>query len=76
MVQSSLKNMQKPIDKIKHGPKVLAAMEEEALFFVEDIRRATGLDEKTLRGVLDRLSKNRYLYKDHRGQWCRTSDKM
>lgn len=72
----SVKKMQKPLDKIKHGPKVLAAMEEEALFFVEDIRRATGLDEKTLRGVLSMLAKNRYLYKDHRGQWCRTSDQM
>ena len=66
--------MQKPIEKIKHGPKVLASMEEEALFFYEDIRRATGLDEKTLRGVLSRLLKNHNLYKNERGQWYRLSE--
>lgn len=66
--------MQKPLDKIKHGPKILAAMEEEALFFVEDIRRATGLDKKTLQSVLSRLLKNRYLYKNDRGQWFRLEE--
>jgi predicted transcriptional regulator of viral defense system len=66
--------MQKPLEQIKHGPKILAAMEEEALFFVEDIRRATGLDEKTLRGVLSRLLKNRYLYKNDRGQWFKLEE--
>jgi predicted transcriptional regulator of viral defense system len=66
--------MQKPLEQIKHGPKILAAMEEDALFFVEDIRRATGLDEKTLRGVLSRLLKNHHLYKNERGQWFRLGD--
>jgi DNA-binding IclR family transcriptional regulator len=65
---------QKPIEKIKHGPKVVAALEEEALFFVEDIRRATGLDDKTLRGVLASLLKNHYLFKNERGQWYRLSE--
>lgn len=68
------KTMQKPLDKIKHGDKILAAMEEEALFFVEDIRRATGLDKKTLQGVLSRLLKNRYLYKNDRGQWFKLEE--
>jgi len=66
--------MQKPIEQIKHGDKILAAMEEEALFFVEDIRRATGLDKKTLQSALSRLLKNRYLYKNDRGQWFRLED--
>jgi len=61
--------MNKPLEKIKHGLKIVEAMEEGKLFFVEDIRRATGLDEKTLRGVLLRLLKNRYLEKNARGQW-------
>lgn len=59
----------KPLEKIKHGLKVVEAMEDGKLFFVEDIRRATGLDERTLRGVLPRLLKNRYLFKNERGQW-------
>lgn len=59
----------KPLEKIKHGLKIVEAMEEGKLFFVEDIRRATGLDEKTLRGVLPRLLKNRHLEKNERGQW-------
>ena len=61
--------MTKPIVKIKHGTKVVEVMSEGSLFFVEDIRRATGLDEKTLRAVLASLLKNRYLQKNDRGQW-------
>jgi DNA-binding IclR family transcriptional regulator len=64
----------KPLEKIKHGLKIVEAMEDGQLFFVEDIRRATGLDEKTLRGVLPRLLKNRYLYKNERGQWYRLQE--
>lgn len=63
--------MTKPLEKIKYGLKIVETMEEGKLFFVEDIRRATGLDEKTLRGVLPRLLKNRYLQKNERGQWFR-----
>lgn len=63
------KKMTKPIEKIKYGPKVVASMEEGNLFFYDDIRRATGLDERTLRGVLASLLKNRYLEKNERGQW-------
>lgn len=59
----------KPISKIKHGLHVVTVMDEGSLFFVEDIRRATGLDEKALRAVLASLLKNRYLQKNDRGQW-------
>lgn len=65
------KLMTKPLEKIKHGPKVLDAMPMGSLFFVTDIQKATGLDDKTLRGVLSRLLKNKYLCKNERGQWFR-----
>ena len=66
--------MTKPLEKIKHGPKVVEIMPPGDLFFVDDIRRATGLDDKTLRGVLSRLLKNRHLFKNERGQWYRLED--
>lgn len=59
----------KPLNKIKHGEKVIGCMSTGALFFVDDIRRATSLDDKTLRSVLSRLLKNGYLTKNDRGQW-------
>jgi len=66
--------MNKPLANIKHGPKIVDAMEGGKLFFVEDIRRATGLDDKTLRGVLQRLLKNRYLHKNEKGQWFKLEE--
>lgn len=51
----------------------MAVMENASVFFMEDIRRATGLDDKTLRGVMGRLMKNRHLYKNEKGQWYRLS---
>lgn len=61
----------KTLENIKYGSKVINLMPEGDLFFVEDIRRATGLDDKTLKNVLSRLLKNGHLYKNERGQWFR-----
>lgn len=60
---------QKALEKIKHGEKVVTSLPVGQLFFVEDIRRATGLDERNLRQVLARLLRNGYLQKNARGQW-------
>ena len=63
--------MKKRLDKIKHGIKIIDAMPEEELFFVEDIKRVTGLDDKTLRQVINSLLKNGYLYKNKHGMLYR-----
>ena len=60
---------QKPLASIKHGQKVIDLVEDGNLYFVDDIRRGTGLDDKTLRTVLARLLKNKYIENNGRGQW-------
>jgi transcription initiation factor IIE alpha subunit len=61
--------MTKELGSIKHGDKIVKAMPEGQLFFVEDIKRATGLDDKTLKRVLNSLLKNGHVYKNPYGQW-------
>ena len=63
--------MQKPLDKIRHANKIIDAMPEEELFFVEDIKRITGLDEKTLRRVVNSLLKDGYVHKNEHGMLYR-----
>lgn len=58
----------KPLAKIKHGDKVVTALESEALFYADIVNR-TSLDPKTLQLVVDRLSKNGYIAKDPKGMW-------
>ena len=60
---------QKPLEKIKHGMKIVDSMVPGRLFFVEDIRRASGLDDRSLRSALSQLLKNGYVEKNERGQW-------
>lgn len=60
---------QKPLEKIKHGVKIVDSMVPGRLFFVEDIRRASGLDDRSLRSTLAQLLKHGYLEKNERGQW-------
>lgn len=64
----------KPLEKIKHGQKVIDSMAEGMLYFVDDIRRATSLDDKTMPRVLNQLLKNKYIEKNDRGQWSRKSE--
>lgn len=59
----------KPLGDIKYGPRVVDALEHGNLYFVEDIRRATGFDDKTLRTVLSQLLKHKHIEKNGRGQW-------
>lgn len=59
----------KPLGDIKHGPRVIDVLEHGKLYFVEDIRRATGFDDKTLRTVLAQLLKHKHIEKNQRGQW-------
>ena len=59
----------KPLEKIKHGYKIFRNMRHDELYFVEDLRRLSGLDDKTLRTVLQRLLKNNYIHKNEHGQW-------
>jgi predicted transcriptional regulator of viral defense system len=63
--------VKKALDKIKHGTKIVNAMPEEELFFVEDIKRVTGLDDKTLRQVVNSLLKNGYVHKNEHGMLYR-----
>ena len=60
---------QKALEKIKHGSKIVDSMAAGQLLFVEDISRASGLDDKSLRLALQRLLKYGYVQKNHRGQW-------
>lgn len=62
----------KPLGDIKYGPRVVEVLEQGKLYFVEDIRRATGFDDKTLRTVLAQLLKHRHIEKNQRGQWMLT----
>ena len=55
------------MEEIKHGKRVVESL--EGAMFVDDIRRATGLDERSLRRVLQQLSKNGHISKDMRGLW-------
>lgn len=59
----------KPLGDIKHGSGVVDALEQGKLYFVEDIRRATGFDDKTLRKVLAQLLKHKHIENNQRGQW-------
>lgn len=60
---------QKALEKIKHGSRIVDSMATGELFFVADIRRASGLDDRSLRQALERLLKNGYVQKNERGQW-------
>jgi hypothetical protein len=57
----------KPLTKIKHGEKVLNALQTSTFFL--DISRATSLESKALQKVLAALQKNGYIVKDHRDHW-------
>lgn len=59
----------KALEDIKYGPLVIAALVPGKLYFVEDIRRASGLDDKKLRQVLASLLKHKHIDKNQRGQW-------
>lgn len=59
----------KDLNKIKHGHHIVDTMDHGGLFFVEDIRRATGLEEKHLIRSLQQLLKHGYVQKNDRGQW-------
>lgn len=61
--------MSKPVEKIKYGYKIIDNMVYDSYYFVEDLRRLSGLDNKTLRTVLSRLYKNNHITKNDRGQW-------
>jgi predicted transcriptional regulator of viral defense system len=60
---------QKALGDIKHGSSVVARLQGNGVFFVEDIRRLTGLDDKLLRTTLTSLLKYGYLSKNDKGQW-------
>jgi hypothetical protein len=59
---------QKALSKIKHGDKVMSCLSKGQLFFVADIQKAAGLDDKAIRLVLASLLKNNYL-QNNKGQW-------
>jgi len=59
----------KPLAKIKHGERVLAAITTEGIPFFTDIARATSLDNKTLQKVLATLAKHGYIVKNDKSQW-------
>ena len=61
--------MTKELEKIKHGLKIVEALNEDDLYFVHDIQKVTGIDEKTLRRSLNSLLKNGYLTKNDHSQW-------
>ena len=59
----------KALTEIKHGQRVVDSLESGQLFFVADIKKATGLDDKTLRTVLNNLLRHQFLHNNGRGQW-------
>jgi len=61
----------KALEKIKHGQRVVDALQSGEAFFVMDIQKETGLDTKSLRQVLSNLQKHGYIMKDAKGQWIR-----
>lgn len=64
----------KPLGDIKHGQRVVDVLVQGELYFVEDIRRATGFDDKTLRKVLAQLLKHKHVDKNSRGQWMKSTE--
>lgn len=68
---------QKALEDIKHGDKVVTFMQAaQGSFFVNDIERGTGLDNKSLRKTLTQLLKNNYVEKNDRGQWALPQDRL
>ena len=61
----------KDLNDIKHGKKVIEALNGGHTFFVKDIQKETGLDERTLKNVLSSLLKHHYIYSKN-GQWLVT----
>lgn len=59
----------KNLDDIKYGVNVIKALQTHKKYFVNDIKRATGLEQKALVKVLQTLLKNEYLEKNDKGQW-------
>jgi predicted transcriptional regulator of viral defense system len=59
----------KALGDIKHGVSVVSRLQGNGLFFVEDIRRLTGFEDKILRTTLTSLLKHGYLSKNDKGQW-------
>ena len=71
--------MSKPLDKLKHGDKIVNAL-DNPLFFAELVK-ATSLDTKTLQAALARLKKNGYISQASSGVWkkeetCKTTTKQ
>ena len=60
---------QKALDTIKHADKVLSVMQPGQAYFVDEIRRSSGLDPKTTMDVIRRLVKNSYIVQDSSGRW-------
>lgn len=58
----------KSVKDIKHGQRVIDSL-KGVKFFVSDVQRATGLDEKSLKQVLNQLSRHGHICKNDRGQW-------
>lgn len=57
----------KSLNEIKHGDKVVSVLvtSGRGSLFVDEIRRATGLDDKTLRTVMNRLHKSGFIAKNN-----------
>ncbi len=59
----------KPISKIKHGDKIISALEPGKLYFVPEIQRLCGLDPKSFLAALNQLRNNKHIVTNSRGQW-------
>ena len=59
----------KALKTIKHAQRVVESLPVGQEFFVADIQRATGLDPKSLRSVLNRMLKNGHINKNAHGLW-------
>lgn len=65
--------MSKPLDKIKHGDKILAVM-GDGFYFVADLEGHTGLDPKSFKQTMTALMKNGYIVKNEKGLLYRQDD--
>lgn len=61
--------MAKRLEQIKHGHLVVSTLSEDKVYFVDDIRRQTGLDPQSMKRCITALHKHGYLEKNSRGQW-------
>lgn len=62
--------MPKALKQIKHSDKIIRNMTPDLVYFVDDLRRASGLDSKTFVKVLASLLKNGYVSKNSRGEYA------